>query len=174
MGLFLSTLMPIVEGFNPIIDHNARILILGSMPSTESLRKNEYYANPRNQLWRVIFSIFDSVLETSYVAKTSFLKEKRIALWDVIKRCNREGSSDSKITEVCVNDLTSLLLTYPKVKHLCFNGQKAFNTFQKEVILNTPSQITLTMLPSSSPANARISVEAKIRKWSIIKTLLLD
>jgi len=166
--------MPTVEGLNPIIDNNARILILGPIPSTESLRKSEYYANPRNQFWRVIFSIFDAVLETSYMAKTSFLKGKRIALWDVIRSCDREGSSDSKITKVCVNDFTYLLATYPNVKHLCFNGQKAFNTFQKEVILNTPSQITLTVLPSSSPANARMSVEAKIRKWAIIKTFLLD
>jgi len=166
--------MPTVEGLNPIIDNNARILILGSMPSTESLRKSEYYANPRNQFWRVIFSIFDSVLETSYMAKTSFLKGKRIALWDVIRSCIRERSSDSKITQVSINDFNSILETYPKIKHLCFNGQKAFTIFQKRVKLNASSQITLTALPSSSPANARMSVEAKIRDWAIIKTFLFD
>ena len=166
--------MPTVEGLNPIIDNNARILILGSIPSTESLRKSEYYANPKNQFWRVIFSIFDSVLETSYMAKTSFLLGKRIALWDVIRSCDREGSSDSKITKISINNFNSILETYPKIKHLCFNGQKAFTIFQKRVKLNASSQITLTALPSSSPANARMSVEAKIRKWAIIKTFLLD
>jgi len=143
------------------------------MPSSESLRKSEYYAHPRNQFWKIIFSIFDSVLETSYITKTSFLKEKRIAVWDVIKRCDRQGSSDSRITEVYVNDLTSLLVAYPKIKHLCFNGQKAFNIFQKDVKLDTSPQLTLRVLPSSSPANARMSIETKIREWVIIETLLL-
>ena len=166
--------MPTIEGLNPIIDNNARILILGSMPSTESLRTSEYYANPRNQFWRVIFSIFDSVFETSYVVKTSFLKGNRIALWDVIRSCDREGSSDSKITQVSINDFNSILTTYPKIAHLCFNGQKAFTVFQKGVKLNTSSQITLTVLPSSSPANARMPIEEKIREWAIIKAFLLD
>jgi hypoxanthine-DNA glycosylase len=166
--------MPTIEGLNPIIDNNARILIIGSMPSIESLRKSEYYANSRNQFWRVIFSIFDAVPETSYMAKTSFLKGKRIALWDVIRSCDREGSSDSKITQVSINDFNPILETYPKIMHLCFNGQKAFTIFQKGVKLNASSQITLTALPSSSPANARMSIEAKIREWAIIKTFLFN
>ena len=164
--------MELLRGFDPIIDHNARVLILGTMPSTESLRKREYYANPRNQFWKIIYSIFDSELETSYLARVSFIKEKRIALWDVIKRCHREGSSDSKITMVYVNDFISLLATYPKVKYICFNGQKAFNIFRKEVKLNASFQVTQAMLPSSSPANARMAIDTKIRKWALIPNLL--
>ncbi|MFC1955806.1 DNA-deoxyinosine glycosylase [Chloroflexota bacterium] len=164
-------MMPTVEGLDPIIDHNARVLILGSMPSTESLRKSEYYANPRNQFWRIIFSLFDTALEASYTGKVSFLKERRIALWDVIKQCDREGSSDSNITRVSTNDLATLLETYPKIKHICFNGQKAVNIFRKNVKLNASSQITLRVLPSSSPANTE-SFEVKISEWAIVKTLL--
>lgn len=165
--------MPTVEGFDPIIDHAARVLILGSMPSIESLRKKEYYANPRNQFWKIIYSIFDSVLAIAYAERVSSMQEKRIALWDVIKRCDREGSSDSKITMVCVNDFISLLATYPEVKYICFNGQKAFDTFRKEVKLNTSSKVILRMLPSSSPANARMSIDTKIRKWALIPDLPL-
>jgi hypoxanthine-DNA glycosylase len=164
--------MPIVEGFAPIIDHDARVLILGTMPSVESLSKREYYANPRNQFWKIIYSIFDSALETPYLARVSFIKEKRIALWDVIQCCDREGSLDSKITMVCVNDFISLLADYPRVKYLCFNGQNALKTFQKEVKLNTSSQVILKPLPSSSPANARMPVDTKIRKWALIPDLL--
>lgn len=166
--------MPIIEGLDPIINHTARLLILGSMPSIESLRKNEYYAHPRNQFWRIIFSIFDSEFEVSYRVRTSLLKDKQIAIWDVIKRCEREGSSDSKISNVHTNDLATLLSTYPNIKNLCFNGQKAFNIFKKEVKLNAPTQITVRVLPSTSPANARMSLEAKIREWAIIKGLLLE
>jgi TDG/mug DNA glycosylase family protein len=140
----------------------------------ESLRKKEYYANQRNQFWKIIYSIFDAVSETSYLAKISFITEKQIALWDVIKQCDREGSADSKITRVYVNDIASLLMAYPKLQYICFNGQKAFNTFQKEVKLNHSSSVTLKMLPSSSPANAHMSIAAKIGEWLIIKTLLQD
>jgi len=160
--------MTAVEGLAPIIDHNARVLILGSIPSVESLRKSEYYANPRNQFWKIIFSIFDSALETSYAAKVSFIKGKRIALWDVIQRCDREGSSDSKITGVIINDFTSLFATYPRVKYLCFNGQKAFNIFKKEVELNASPQIKPILLPSSSSANTSMFTEKK-REWAKIK-----
>jgi len=164
--------MPTIEGFAPIIDRNARVLILGTMPGAESLRKREYYAHPRNQFWKIIYSIFDSVLETPYLERVSFLKEKRIALWDVIQCCDREGSSDSKITRVCTNDFASLLTTYPNVKFLCFNGQIALKTFRKEVKLNTSSQVIFETLPSTSPANARMPVDTKIRKWARIPYLL--
>lgn len=165
--------MSIIEGLDPIINYNAKLLILGSMPGTESLRKNEYYANSRNQFWKVIYSIFDTEFETSYIARISFLKDRQIALWDVIKSCEREGSSDSKISNIHTNDLAALLTNYPKVRNLCFNGQKAFNVFKKEVELNTSFEVTMRVLPSTSPANARMSFEAKIREWAIIKTLLL-
>jgi len=164
--------MPTIEGFAPIIDRDARVLILGTMPGAESLRKREYYANPRNQFWKIIYSIFDSVLETPYLERVSFIKEKRIALWDVIQCCDREGSLDSKISGVYTNDFASLLTRYPNVKFLCFNGQIAFKTFRKEVKLNTSSQVILETLPSSSPANARMSVDTKIRKWALILDLL--
>ena len=164
--------MPTIEGFAPIIDRDARVLILGTMPGAESLRKREYYANPRNQFWKVIYSIFDSELETSYFERVSFIKEKRIALWDVIQCYDREGSSDSKITNVYANDFASLVTTYPNIKYLCFNGQKALKLFRKEVKLNTSSQVILETLPSSSPANAGMSVDTKIRKWALIPDLL--
>jgi TDG/mug DNA glycosylase family protein len=164
--------MPAIEGFAPIIDHDAKVLILGTMPGAESLRKREYYANPRNQFWKIIYSIFNSVLETPYLKRVAFIKGRRIALWDVIQCCDREGSSDSKITRVCANDFASLLTTYPRVKYLFFNGQTAFKTFQKEVKFNTSTRVIFEILPSSSPANARMSVDTKIRKWACIPHLL--
>lgn len=167
-------LMTTVEGLDPIIDYNAKVLILGSMPSVESVRKGEYYANQRNQFWKILFSVFGSELAPSYPAKVSFLKGRRIALWDVIKQCDREGSSDSKITNMRINDFTSMLVTYPKIKCLCFNGQKAYKIFQQQIGLETHQNLTTKMLPSTNPANAGIPIEVKTVEWTLIKTLLLD
>ena len=47
------------EGFPPIADERATVLILGTMPGEESLKKNEYYGNPRNAFWKIIARLFE-------------------------------------------------------------------------------------------------------------------
>ena len=83
--------------FAPIIDDKSKVLILGTMPGGKSLEKQQYYANPRNQFWKIIDNLFDETLPTDYEKKINFLKDKRIALWDVLKACSREGSLDANI-----------------------------------------------------------------------------
>lgn len=166
--------MPKIEGLAPIIDNNSKVLILGTMPGEESLRKQEYYGNPRNQFWPIIYSVFNTDLESSYKAKIYFIKEKGIALWDVIKCCERKGSADSQIYDVCLNDFNLLLAEYPGIKGIFFGGQKAYRIFQKRVRLDLYTNLTLKELPSTSPANARMSMEAKIKEWVMLKTFLLS
>jgi len=48
------------EGFPPLIDTKTKLLVLGTMPGDKSIRTGEYYANPKNQFWRLIFHIFNS------------------------------------------------------------------------------------------------------------------
>jgi double-stranded uracil-DNA glycosylase len=89
--------MNLKNGFPPIICKDARALILGSMPGEESLRRNEYYGNPRNAFWRIMAALFNFDPELSYYEKIKRLKENHIALWDVLKRCERQGSLDTEI-----------------------------------------------------------------------------
>lgn len=163
--------MGAIEGLAPIIDHNSRVLILGTMPGEESLRRLEYYGHPRNQFWPIFYSIYNAGSPASYQAKISFIREKGIAIWDVIKRCNRAGSSDAKISDVCLNDFNLLLAEYPGIKSVFFNGQKAYEIFQRQVKFENYG-LTLKALPSTSPANATLSLEMKIREWAIIRTIL--
>ncbi len=46
-----------VEGFEPIIDKNCEVLILGTMPGVESLRKQGFFGNKQNQFWNIVFSL---------------------------------------------------------------------------------------------------------------------
>ena len=159
-----------IHSFDPIIDPDSRVLILGSMPGKISLEKGQYYAHPQNRFWDFIYSIFNTPINSDYEAKKAFLKSRKIALWDVIKDCQRSGSSDSKIINPVINDFASLLAQYPYIKSILFNGKKAEKLFNQN--LNNISGIELKTLPSSSPANARISRDQKLAEWEVIKDLV--
>jgi methylated-DNA-[protein]-cysteine S-methyltransferase len=163
--------MAFMHSFDPIIDDNSRVLILGSMPGKHSLEKGEYYAHPRNIFWTLIYSIFEAQPDRTYEEKKSFLKSRKIALWDVIKDCDRSGSSDSKIINPIINDFEGLLARYPNIRYILFNGKKADSLFGKNVKNISKHNVSLFTLPSSSPANASISLNAKLKSWSLIKEL---
>ncbi len=157
----------------PIIYDNSSVLILGSMPSKISLEKQQYYANPRNQFWKLIYSIFDEELDQQYEKKIDFLRSKRIAIWDVIKECPREGSLDSTIKDEQPNDFNDLLKQYPNIRLIVFNGGLAEKSFWSKVHLGdgVDDRVKFIRVPSSSPANA-IKFEKKKVEWKAIKSYI--
>ncbi len=161
------------ESFAPIIKNNARVLILGSMPSQVSLEKHQYYGNPRNHFWPIIYTVLDHPLSTSYDQRVQDLMENRIALWDVLSRCNREGSLDSSIKDESANDFTGLINTFPTLKLVCFNGSKASLMWKKHVHFPTRGLDFIT-LPSSSPMVGKNvkSLAEKIESWKMLRNYL--
>ena len=164
----------IIRSFDPIIDNHSKILILGSMPGPESIRKNEYYGNPRNQFWRISYQIFDSKPESSYEKRTEFLLKKGIALWDVLQGCQREGASDSKITNEKPNDFQTFFERYRNLKCVFFNGSKAEKLFKKHIGFEIPQIELFKRLPSTSPTPGKNvkSFYEKIEEWKRIKDFL--
>jgi len=181
----------IINSFDPIIDKNSLILILGTIPGKKSLEKKEYYAYSGNKFWEIIYSIFgaDFKQSTSYVDKKEFLKSKRIALWDVLRSCNRRGSSDSKIENPQMNDFIGLFEKHPNLKHIAFNGENALIYFVRYFPRNDPS-IKLEFYPKTTtvfnreifihrplpPTSGRYRVSPekiaeKIDKWRKLKEL---
>lgn len=158
--------MNYLTSFNPIIDHNSRILILGSMPSELSLAEHMYYGNPRNQFWRIIAALLDLPFEEDYQQRILTALNHGIALWDVLAQCTRKGSLDSAIKNPVLNDFEYLLGTYPGIRLVGFNGGAGFNLYKRKIGFDNP-HISYILLPSTSPANT-ISLEEKIEKWKII------
>ena len=159
-----------LSSFHPVINNHAQILILGSMPGSISLEKNEYYAHPRNLFWKIIESTFDIPLELTYGKRIDRLIYNKLALWDVLQHCQRKGSLDSNImtTSEEANNFLAFFEHYNHIKRICFNGTKAFNAFKKHILKNNPSvsdQYQLITLPSTSPANASIPTSIKYEKW---------
>jgi TDG/mug DNA glycosylase family protein len=155
-----------------VADENTRVMIVGSMPGDDSLRQRRYYANPRNQFWRIVYLLFSREVATDYDDRITFLREVRIGLWDVLSHCVRHGSSDSSIRSGAVNDFAALDCACPHLKDLAFNGRKAAATF-KEAGIDVPKDVKLVKLPSSSGALAR-PLDEKVAVWRQILPLLKE
>jgi len=140
------------------------------MPGIESLRLQQYYANPRNQFWKILYELFETPVSQVYEERISFIKSKKIAVWDVIENCYREGSLDSKIREEKVNDFSALFKAYPDILTVLFNGGKAYEIYKRWIGFGTSSNLTFHKLTSSSPANTK-RYEEKLKEWEVIKGL---
>ena len=160
-----------VQCFAPIVDGNARVLVLGSMPGRASLAAGQYYAHPQNAFWRIISELLQCDPASPYPARVAALKSARIALWDVLQSCTRAGSLDAGIerdTQVA-NDFRTFLRKHKKIEHVFFNGAKAEACFKRHVsrAINT-GPVVYARLPSTSPANASMPYVHKLRAWRVI------
>lgn len=108
-----------------------------------------------------------------YDTRTAGLRQKRIAVWDVLKACTREGSLDSAIDESSIvpNDFASFLADHPAITSIFFNGAKADNAYRKHIWPTLPDRSTgleYQRLPSTSPANAAMPYPEKLARWEVI------
>ncbi len=155
--------MTMLYGFGPIADENSRVLILGSMPSAASLAKFEYYGHPHNAFWPLISAILGEPYLSSYEARKLMLLRHGVALWDVVAACEREGSSDAAIRSVTTNNFLAFYEAHPQVRHVFFNGGKAFELYRKHIDFSVPG-ISYDRLGSTSPAHA-IRFERRLKDW---------
>lgn len=121
------------QGFEPVFDERARLLILGSHPGVPSLKKGQYYGNPGNAFWRVVFAALQVEDPLEYGERLAVLQAHGIALWDVYGQAEREGSYDHKISEWVLNDF-SRVLKAADIGLIIANGQTAFKETQKHPI----------------------------------------
>lgn len=160
--------MPRVHSFAPIADENAQMLILGSMPGRASLAAGQYYAHTQNAFWRILCELLRIDPGTAYEERAQALKSARIALWDVLQSCTREGSLDAAIerdTQVA-NDFRTFFATHKNVARVFFNGATAEACFNRHVLHQIENgSIRYLRLPSTSPAHAGMPFEQKLEAW---------
>lgn len=157
------------RSFLPSIDDSSQILILGSMPGVKSLEEQQYYAHPQNRFWKVMGAICNepNLHQLDYQQKLKILLQNNIALWDTIKSCKRDGSLDSDIQNETPNNIYGLLKKFPKLKIICLNGNKSYATFKK-YFPDLLEKYSCHKMPSTSPANAKYSLDTLIKDWSSI------
>lgn len=162
-----------IQSFQPISDKNSKILIVGTMPGNESLRKGEYYAHQSNHFWDIMFRIlidnyscFELVQETeTYEKKVELLLNNGIALWDTLKYCDRKGNLDKEIRNEIINDFDSFFEVHKGILKVFFNGKKAHKYFIdsfKHLVDNR--KIELVILNSTSSNNPN-NVFGILNEW---------
>jgi TDG/mug DNA glycosylase family protein len=152
-------------GLRPVTGPSPRVLILGSFPSVLSLERQEYYGNPKNRFWAVMEEIFSVPASLPYPARTALLTGRGVALWDVVRACERPGSADSRIKNPVPNDIAGFFSGHPTLRLVALNGSTAGRLYHR--LAEVPGLASVT-LPSTSPAYAAMPFEVRVRKWRCI------
>ena len=156
-----TTTVPL-SGLAPVLDADTRVLVLGSFPGAASLAAQQYYAHPRNALWPILSALTGEPLAAlPYAERLPRLLAHGVGLWDVLGACERRGSLDSAIRKPAANDFARLRELCPRLATVGFNGQ----TSGKFAPLFAAQGYRAVVLPSTSPAHAAMSLEAKLIAW---------
>jgi len=165
-------------GFPYIANTDARVLILGSMPSRKSLAQQQYYGHPQNAFWPIMGALFGFEADLPYELRLQQLVKHKIALWDVAFECVRAGSLDQaiEIDTVVVNNFAAFFATHAHIQAIFFNGRKAEQLFRKLVLQGQSGgrleSVPMHLLPSTSPAHASMKRVEKMAHWAVVKQTL--
>lgn len=144
--------------------------MLGSLPGEQSLASARYYANPRNQFWRLIGAVIErDVVQLPYEARLETLLQCGLGLWDSVQSASRSGSLDGAIRNHTPNDLERLIRDLPRLCGIGFNGGAAARIGIKA--MGCAPAVETLVLPSSSPAFT-LPFEEKRRAWLQLRSWL--
>jgi hypoxanthine-DNA glycosylase len=162
-----------VHSFPPIVSAASRVLILGTMPGSVSLQAKEYYAHPRNAFWRIMGELFGARPSLPYEERVAVILSAGVALWDSVEACIRPGSMDKSIIDEAPNNFAAFFAAWPDISHVFFNGAKSEAVFRRHVLPTLAGdRRTYARLPSTSPAHAGMTLEAKVQAWSAVRKAL--
>ena len=149
------------------------VLILGTLPGDESLRQQAYYQNKSNLFYKIMEHLFE---RESGASDKDFVLSHHIALWDCMKKAEREGSTDAKIKDgsIVPNEIEQFLILHPTITTICLNGTgKTTDTFNNYFCLEElEKKFRIISLPSTSNLNRGMGFEDKLKAWSVVKEIV--
>lgn len=158
------------RNFPPVTRADTRLLILGSLPGAASLARGQYYANPRNQFWRLAGAVIGAdLIALDYRDRLETLLDAGVGLWDTVAQATRTGSLDAAIRDHRPSDLGALVESLPALRAIAFNGGTSARIGRRT--LGEVAGIALIHLPSSSPAYT-LPFEAKCAIWLALRAYL--
>jgi hypoxanthine-DNA glycosylase len=156
----------LIHPFEPVYDEDCSTLVLGTVPSPVSRDSGFYYAHPGNRFWGVLAAVFDEPFPAGSGERRRLALKHHIALWDVLASCDIEGASDSKIRNPVCNDFLPLLKK-TKINRVYTTGRKAYTLYMKHCYGAT--KLAAVPLPSTSPANCRVSFSQLLEQYSALR-----
>ena len=151
------------------------IVFVGINPGEQSARAGHYYANPRNPFWLLLHraGLTPRQLRPD---EDHLMPTLGCGLTDIVKRPSR-GVADLTVPDFRRGRpiLEEKLLRYrPRI--VCFNGKTGFVNFFGPGVFRrfgrqdaTIGDSLVFVLPSTSPANAGISLTAKLRHFQALR-----
>ncbi|MDO4443410.1 MAG: DNA-deoxyinosine glycosylase, partial [Slackia sp.] len=150
----------VIHTIEPVFDARSRVLVLGSIPSPKSREEGFFYGHPQNRFWRVLAEVFDEPAPRSIDEKRDLLLRRHIALWDVVASCDIEGASDASIKNAEANDLARIFEA-ADIRAAFATGTKAGQLYKR--LCEKRYGMACTVLPSTSPANAKASLDSLVQ-----------
>jgi hypoxanthine-DNA glycosylase len=167
----------LVCSYPPIAAPDARVLILGSVPSIASLAKRQYYGHPQNAFWPIMGRLFGAGRDVPYDERKRILCSRGVAVWDVLRECHREGSLDAdiQVESETPNDFVTFFGSHPYIKAVFFNGHRPEAMFRRHalpMLAELDRKLRYQRLPSTSPAHAGRNFEQKLSAWRAVARAL--
>lgn len=159
----------VVHSVEPIWAPDARVLVLGTMPSPASRSAGVPYAHPQNRFWPVVAALFGEEDPKTPEGRRALAKRHHLALFDVIKSCTIAGASDASIKDVVPQDIKGFVAG-TAIAHVALTGGTALRYYKK--LLATDVGLPYQGFPSTSPANARwrlpqlVEAYEPLRRWA--------
>lgn len=155
----------VTHTIEPVCFGDSRVLILGTMPSVKSREIGFYYGHPQNRFWKVLSAVLGEPLPQLKQDKIDLLHRHHIALWDVVKSCDIEGSADSSISDPVSNDIAGLIKN-TQITKIFTTGATAYKLYER--LCEPKTGIKAICLPSTSPANAKMNVDQLCEKYRAV------
>jgi hypoxanthine-DNA glycosylase len=130
-----------------------------------------FYGHPQNIFWRILAEVLDVPEPSREVeARKVFLRDNRIALWDVLHAATITGAADASIRDPEPN-VFSPLLAACDIQAVFTTGRQATRLFNELCAAEAGRQAIY--LPSTSPANRAVQTRPDFQtQWQQVAAAL--
>jgi len=157
-------------GLAPWVGENPVVLILGTLPSDVSIKRQAYYQNKGlNSFWKIMHALWP---DDASLVDEEFVKKHHIALWDCLHSAERNGSTDNGFGKTLIpNNIENFLKNHTSIKTIILNGTKGTTDIFNQYFGEIQEVCQIKPLPSTSNNNTHSSFEDKLSEWKIIKQI---
>ena len=155
----------IVHDIPPLYDAESRVLLLGSLPSPKSREAHFSTAIRATASGRCSRRCWARETPETIEEKQAMCRRHHIALWDTVAKCDIAGASDTSIRNAEPNDI-GRLLRESKIERIFATGGKSGELYRK--LIEPKTHVPITVLPSTSPANAAWTFERLVEAYRVI------